>query len=196
MLLMLRPYLQEQRNNPTPLQLEALRMAEGGRMERRCIALALAMVAPFAMLCYFWATIHIGYHLGLGTGNTHVWQMAVARWGAEGLNTDLRYPSEMNTSGSMAMGFGLVFTLLLTFMKLRFQWWPLHPVAYPIAIASTIQSMTPAILITWLFKALLLRYGGLRAHRRALPFFLGLLAGTAAIAALQRFFFMLFGLNI
>jgi len=195
MLLMLRPYLQEQRNNPTPLQLEALRMAEGGRMERPRIALVLAVTAPLAMLCYFWATIHLGYRLGLGTGNTQVWQMAVARWGAEGLNTELRYPSDVNTSGSMAIGFGLAFTLVLTFLKLRFQWWPLHPVAYPIAIASTIQSMTPAILMTWLFKALLLRYGGLRAHRRALPFFLGLLAGAAAVAALQRFSFMLLGIN-
>jgi len=41
------------------------------------------------------------------------------------------------------------------------------------------------VFVTWVFKVLLLRYGGLRAHRRALPFFLGLLAGTAVISLLQ-----------
>jgi hypothetical protein len=148
------------------------------------------------VLCYFWASIHIGYHMGLGTGKTHVWHLAVARWGAQGLDTDLRYPSDINTSGTTAIGFGLVFTLILTFLKLRFQWWPLHPVAYPIAIASTIQSMTLAIFGTWLFKALLMRYGGLRAHRTVLPFFLGLLAGGAAISLLQRMLFMALGLNL
>jgi len=30
-----------------------------------------------------------------------------------------------------------------------------------------------------------LKYGGLRAHRRALPFFLGLIVGTAVISLLQ-----------
>ncbi len=196
MLALMRPYLQEQRNNPTPLQLEALKMAEGGRMQRPRIALALALAAPLAMLCYFWASLHIGYHLGLGTGNTQVWQLDVARWGTQELDEALRYPSDMSTSGALAITFGLVFTLLLAFLKLRFQWWPLHPVAYPIAIASTIQSMTPAILGTWLFKAFLLRYGGLRAHRTALPFFLGLLAGGAAVASLERLLFMALGLNL
>jgi len=194
--LVLRPYLQEQRNNPTPIQLEALKMAEGGRMERRRIALALALVAPLAMVCYFWASIHIGYHMGLGTGNAHQWHLAVARWGAQGLDSDLRYPSDMNSSGALAMAFGGAFTLALMFLKLRFQWWPLHPVAFPIAIASTIQSMTLAILGAWLFKAFLLRYGGLRAHRTALPFFLGLLAGGGSIALLQRILFEALGINL
>jgi len=195
MLALLRPFLQEQRNNPTPLQLEALKMAEGRRMERPRIAIALAVVAPLALLSYFWATLHIGYRMGLGTGNTQVWHISVARWGALGLDSDLRYPSDTNTSGTMATGFGLVFTLILAFLKLRFQWWPLHPVAYPIAPASTIQSMTLAIFGTWLFKALLLRYGGLRAHRVALPFFLGLLAGGASVSLLERVLFELLGIN-
>jgi hypothetical protein len=196
MLTLLRPYLQEQRNNPTPLQLEALKMAEGGRMERPRIALALALVAPLAMLSYFWASLHIGYHMGLGTGNTQTWHIQIARWSTEELASDLRYPADMSSSGSLGIGFGLVFTLILTFLKLRFQWWPLHPVAFPIAIASTIQSMTLAIFGTWLFKAVLLRYGGLRAHRRALPFFLGLLAGGGTVAFLQRLLFMALGLQL
>jgi len=195
MLLVLRPYLLGQTTNPTPLQLEALKMAEGGRMERPRIALALALVAPLAMICYFWASIHIGYQMGLGTGKTHVWHLAVARWGALGLDTDLRYPSNTNTPGTMAMGFGAAFTLVLMYLKLRFQWWPLHPVAYPIAPTAAIQSMTLVIFATWLFKALLLRYGGLRAHRRALPFFLGLLAGSAGHALLERVLFEALGIN-
>jgi hypothetical protein len=102
----------------------------------------------------------------------------------------------MSRSGTTAIGVGFLFTVALTFLKLRFQWWPLHPVAYPIAPASTIQSMTLAILATWLFKAVLLRYGGLRAHRAALPFFLGLLVGGATIALLQRVLFAALGLRI
>lgn len=195
-LFLLRPFLQEQRNNPVPLQLEALKMAEGGRMQRPRIALALAIVAPLAIICYFWANIHVGYRMGLGSGYTQTWHLSVARWGTEELDTSLRYPSDVDSSGTIAMGVGLAITLALTFLKMRFQWWPLHPVAYPIAIASTIQSMTVAIFATWLFKSLLLRYGGLRAHRTALPFFLGLLAGGATIALLQRLLFQALGIQL
>ncbi len=46
--------------------------------------------------------------------------------------------------------------------------------------------MLPAILLTWLVKLFLLRYGGLRAHRAALPLFIGLLVGdfTATVVSL------------
>jgi hypothetical protein len=53
--------------------------------------------------------------------------------------------------------------------------------AFPLAFSWTIDAMLPAITITWIAKALLLRYGGLRAHQRALPFFLGLIVGTASV---------------
>jgi len=38
--------------------------------------------------------------------------------------------------------------------------------------------LIPVVFVTWLIKALLMHYGGLRLHRQALPFFLGLLVGA------------------
>jgi len=196
MFTLLKPYLLEQRNNPAPLQLEALKMAEGGRMQRRRIGLALALVAPVAVLSYFWASLHVGYRLGMGTGNTAQWMLSVPRWLSEELAEQLRYPGGNSASKSIAMGFGLVFTSLLMALKLGFHWWPLHPVAYPIALSATIQSMTLVIFGTWLAKALLLHYGGLRAHRTALPFFLGLLAGHGTAYTLQRALFMVLNVKL
>ena len=39
----------------------------------------------------------------------------------------------------------------------------------------------PSIFIAWLLKLLLLRYGGLRAYNKALPFFFGLILGDCVI---------------
>jgi len=55
--------------------------------------------------------------------------------------------------------------------------------------------MLPAIIISWLIKLLLLRYGGLRAHRKALPFFLGLLVGSATISFIQSLVFRIAGIT-
>jgi hypothetical protein len=86
-----------------------------------------------------------------------------------------------------AIGIGFAAVLLLMYARLRLPFWPLHPLAFPLAFSWAIDEMLPAVALTWVFKVLLLRYGGLRAHRRALPFFLGLLVGTAITALLNVF---------
>jgi hypothetical protein len=46
--------------------------------------------------------------------------------------------------------------------------------------------MLPGLVIAWTTKTLLLRYGGLRAHRRALPLFLGILVGSGVTLVLTQ----------
>ena len=193
MLYMLRPLLLEQRNNPAPLQLEGLKMAEGGRMERRRLAVALAVVPVVALLAYFWSTLQVGYRLGMASGHTHVYNVLIGGWATEELRSTLENPTHPDLSGSAAIVFSAVVTSLLYYLKLRFAWWPLHPVAFPIAMSNTIASVTPALFLAWLIKLLLLRYGGLRAHRTALPMFLGLLVGDATVTLLRQLLFAALG---
>ena len=54
---------------------------------------------------------------------------------------------------------------------------------------------SPRLTLGTASTLLLLRYGGLRAHRRALPLFLGLLAGSAAVRLLQAIVFRALGLR-
>lgn len=186
MFYLLGPYIQQQDNNPTPIQLEALKMAEGGRMQRRRIALAMAVVAPLSILCFIWANIHIGYQRGMSTINAHEHMIESVRYLALDMDSALRYPKGFDPGTSLAMAVGFVITLILMALKLRFVWWPLHPVAFPTALGwLTMEMMIPFFLV-WVFKVLLLRYGGLRAHRRAFPFFLGLLAGGLSAEGLNR----------
>ncbi len=190
---LLRPLLQEQRNHPAPLQIEGFKMAEGGRMERRRLAVAMAIVPVLAIAFYFWATIHFGYDMGMTSGHTHVYHMLIGQWATSELDTTLKNPTAPNVSGTLAMALSAGITTALYFLKLRFTWWPLHPVAYPIAMSNTIAAMGPVLFLAWLIKGLLLRYGGLRAHRTALPFFLGLIAGDAVRSFLVTVFAELLG---
>lgn len=176
---LLGPYLGQQANNPTPLQLEALQMAEQGRMERRRIAVAMALAAPLAVLCYFWVSIHYGYQLGMGTGNVNREVLTSARYIVMDLDQWVRYPVGPSGPRLTAMGVGFALVLALLHLKLRFFWWPLHPAAFPICLDWVTQESMIPLFVVWLVKLLLLSYGGLRAHRAALPFFLGLITGTA-----------------
>jgi hypothetical protein len=196
MFYVLMPLLREQRNNPVPLQLEGFKMAEGGRMERRPLAAAMAVVPVLALLAYFWSTLHVGYRLGVTSATSTTWALHVGQNRTEEFCSLLENPTHPDLGGSLAMLFSAVVTSLLYYLKLRYVWWPLHPVAYPIAMSNTIAGMAPALFLTWLVKSLLLRYGGLRAHRTALPFFLGLLAGDATIALLRELVFTIIGQRV
>lgn len=195
-LAMLRPYLREQTANPAPVQLETLRMAQALRVRPNRLALMMALIVPFGVLAYFWASLHIGSHLGLGSGKVARGMIFHTRITIQTMEEWLTLPSPPDWGGAAAIGVGFLVTILLMAVKLRLPLWPLHPVAFPLGLDMTVDDMLPAISVTWLVKSLLLRYGGLRAHRRALPLFLGLIVGAGTISVVRSALSALFDISI
>jgi hypothetical protein len=161
-------------------------MAERASLNPRRVALIMTAVGPVVMASYFWANLHIGYHLGMSSAKVSPHFPDSARIAIEGLDASLRSPSGPNWSGVEAIGVGFAASAVLMALKLRFPGWPLHPVALPLAWSQPIDAMLPAIVIAWAAKTVLLRYGGLRAHRNALPLFLGLIVGSGTAELLQK----------
>lgn len=56
-------------------------------------------------------------------------------------------------------------------------YWPIHPVAMLCVGSWSVMQATPSIFLAWLFKCLVLKYGGARVHRKVAPLFLGLVLG-------------------
>jgi hypothetical protein len=75
------------------------------------------------------------------------------------------------------MGGGLAFVFFLKGMRNAFIWWPFHPAGYALAMSYAMDYFWFAFLVSWLIKLLLVRYGGMRIHTAAAPFFLGLILG-------------------
>ena len=73
--------------------------------------------------------------------------------------------------------FGFIGTILLSLLRMRFLWWNLHPVGYAISGSWAINPMIGSIFIGWLLKWIVLKYGGIRWHRSAIPLFLGIVLG-------------------
>ena len=79
------------------------------------------------------------------------------------------------------MGAGFAITMLLGAARAAFVGWPLHPVAYALSASWSIHLVWMPMLIAWAAKGLVLRYGGLRGYRRALPVFMGLILGETIV---------------
>ena len=77
---------------------------------------------------------------------------------------------------------GALFTLLLGFMRLRFYWWPVHPLGYAMSASWALVVFWFPMMVAWAIKGLTLRYGGMRGFVRARPFFLGLVFGELIAA--------------
>ena len=67
---------------------------------------------------------------------------------------------------------------VLTLLRYRLPWWPLHPVGFIVTTTSLLHEIT-AILIVWLFKAMVMRVGGVQLYRYFRPLFFGIIVGRA-----------------
>jgi hypothetical protein len=89
----------------------------------------------------------------------------------------LEYPADANMQVLGQMAFGLGLTVFLMTMRRMFLWFPFHPVGYAVAGSWTMSWMWFSVFISWFVKYILLRSGGLKIYRKAVPFFLGLMLG-------------------
>ncbi len=71
----------------------------------------------------------------------------------------------------------------LTAVHMRFIGWPLHPLGFAIAPTQPVQDLWFSILIGWITKATVLRYGGFRVYDRGIRVMLGLILGQALACA-------------
>ena len=88
--------------------------------------------------------------------------------------------------------FGAATTLLLGFLRTRFMGFPLTPSAYVLNLTWANELFWLDLFIAWVLKASVLRYGGIKLYRTALPFFLGLILGDFVTGA----FWSLVGLGL
>jgi len=166
-----------QRCHPMPHQLEAFKMAERSNFPAKPLVFAMIIALVFGLIVSCWLLLDTGYResyrLGFG-------------WEAFGyMEKYLVSPAETDIPAVTAMCLGFTATLFIRFMRLRFMWWPLNPIAYPLAATDwAIRWTWACCLISWAIKSTILRYGGLRIYRKVLPFFLGLLLGEFVVGGL------------
>ena len=101
-----------------------------------------------------------------------------------------RYHPPVSPAGNFA--FGLVLVSVLSAMRLRFAWWPLHPIGYLMLYTYPGTHLWLSIFLGWLAKNLILRFGGPKLYTDAKPFFLGLIVGESAAAA----FWLVLGIGL
>ena len=166
------------RSHPMPHQLEAFKLAERTGIRNRGLVLAMLLAVVVGSLSSFWAYLHDVYiH---GSGGSFAWHPfnRLQGW--------LTIPQPSDIPAVSFIGVGIAFTFFLMFMRIKFFWWPFHAVGYAVSGADDwcMNWLWPSLVISTIAKYLLLKHGGLKTHRQAAPFFLGLVLGEFVIGSL------------
>ncbi|TVR49273.1 MAG: hypothetical protein EA402_00135 [Planctomycetota bacterium] len=116
-------------------------------------------------------------------------------YGRHVLNSELSgiasYAEAMNTESSQAIaesrrnqtllsyGIGGVFVLLLGAARMMLAWWPFHPIGYLASATYATWNIWFSFFLGWLFKAIVMRYGGSGLYKQLKPVAIGMIAGEA-----------------
>jgi len=163
------------RSNPMPHQLETLKISERIGASSKGFVYALIVASILAGPMALWAMINHSYEVGVQNAAPVNLYFGYEPWA--------RFQSWVNNLGSTNIPslsftfFGLVSTLLLMVGRLRFLWWPFHPMGYAISGSWQMNWGWGSFFVVWLIKFLILKFSGIYGFRKATRFFLGLLLG-------------------
>jgi len=128
--------------------------------------------------------LHTYFRLGGATARMEQWALAFGKGNFGTLAGWLENPSPPTTRSLAFVGAGFLLAIVLAAIRIQFPWFPLHPLAYALATSWGVGQLWAPLLIGSSAKFLILRFGGLRLYRRALPFFFGLILGEIAVGSL------------
>lgn len=162
-------------------QMEGFKIAGRGGLRGRGVGATLALTATFTMpLAMVW-TLRTYYREGFellpigDRGRSMVGSQIY--WSYQNILYAYDEATGPQWDGLLAIGVGGGVAAILSALRVRFLWFPLHPVGYLAANSWGMHINWASFLLGWLIKGLVTRYGGLSIYRRLLPLFLGFIMG-------------------
>ncbi len=181
-------------SHPMPHQLEGFKLASTSGIRSRFMLIAILAALFVGILSQFWALISVPYRLGA----VHEMSRVPIIYGSEPWTQLQKWLTNPLAPDYWALGFtgiGLLFALFLMLMRMKFFWFPFHPAAYATVCGSwAVNYIWFSLGIVWVLKLVLLKYGGRNAHRKAMPFFLGLILGQFTVGSLWTILGMVFNI--
>ena len=181
------------RGQPMAHTLEGFKIAERTKTSGGKFFFAMMLATAVGTLATFCIHLHLSYKFG---ASTRIMGYSAA-FGAESfwrLERWLSHPAQTDYLAVSFMGMGLISALFIMLMRVRFFWWPLHAAGLAVTGAWTTDHMWFSIFLAWVAKWTILKYGGLKTYRHAVPFFIGLVLGEYVVGSLWAIIGMALGI--
>src|SRR5579884_681241 len=175
------------RCHPMPNQLEVMKMGQGARIKQSSILWLLGIAFVWGTLAAYWANLHVTFTEG-ATAKAVGFKSWVGGESYNQLQSWLQTPARVNLTQLFYLAGGFLLVLFLRVMRGTFLWWPFHPAGYALAVSYAMDYFWFCFFIAWLIKSLIVRFGGMKAHNTAIPFFLGLILGDYVMGSVRAIY--------
>jgi hypothetical protein len=183
------------RSHPMPHQLEGFKLAERTKTSNKGLIFAMMFAVAWGSLSAFWALIDQGYRIGMEVRAPWPSLTAFGREPYDRLQNWLLTLTTTDYQQSIFTIIGFFSTILLMVLRMKFFWWPFHPAGFAITTSWGMNIIWSCLFVSWLIKWVIMKYGGLKMHQRAIPFFLGLILGEFTVGSLWTLIGITFGIQ-
>lgn len=165
----------EQNGYIMPFELEALKISDEYKVKGRHLTIAIFIGVILYIGVSSFSSLNVYYKYGANACGQ--WRVESGRWAFDELERWISSPRSASPQALFFIGTGALFYVFLSFMRLKFLWWPFHPIGYAVANTFTMQYLWSPFFFGWLAKVIALKSGGIKSYRNFVPFFLGLIMG-------------------
>ena len=161
--------------------LDAQKLADGVKLERRKLLSVFIIGLVVAVVTAASLQLYLPYHMG-----------AVKLYSYEYFGNNCQFFREntgpisgavpSNSVDLIWLVVGILVTVLLVTLRIRLDWFTLHPLGYALTTSWMMTCFWAPILFAWIVKSLVIRYGGMRFFVKVRPLFLGMVFGEFAAA--------------
>jgi len=169
-------FTRDLRGNLVSTFLDGLKMSDELGFDRR--HLLGVVVTGLLVALTVGGTLHLyfPYHIGAINMYTYGYQ-GNALWGFQYFQSALVQPDQYDARLPVFFASGVLVTLFLAYMRTIYTWWPLYPLGFALSGSWSMIVFWCPMLVAWLVKSAIMKYGGWRTYSLLRPFFLGLILG-------------------
>lgn len=171
------------------LFLEQYKMGDEVGLKRRHVTYSLMFALIVGSIAAFAFGLPVIYKLGGFNAYDHL--QILSGFGADVLSSGLAEQTrDLQYLVRYLIGGGLV--VFLGYMQGRYIWWPFNPLGFAVSVTTSTWGLWSPIFVAWLVKWLVLRYGGPRVYRKAMPVAFGVIAGDILMRVISSIIFIVF----
>lgn len=142
---------------------------------------ALMIATIVGIVASFWGLLHVNYSGGA------ISESNITAWGNDFFSriaVSLTAPEGPRWGATTAIGVGLAFAFFLQVMRMRYANWPLHPLGFAVSSKWEMGWVWMPLLLAWILKTAIIRYGGHKVYQRCMPAFIGLILGQFVVGSI------------
>ena len=162
--------------------INGMKMADRVGVLRRPLFWAIMLAILVSLFSSLFLMIWLGYHFGGINLEGYVYQhmgRGVAEFAAYKITNPANLIDQLDIVGPRFVytGIGAAVMSGLIFLRHHFLWWPTHYLGFAISATNMTSACWFGIMIGWLCKLVVLKYGGPKPYKRLRPLFLGFILG-------------------